>query len=65
MRKEFIYNHQIGDQVYINAQGGKCITVIDVYFSITNGLEYFTIDSEGTREYYKEIELTREKIIEL
>lgn len=54
MRKqEFIYEFQIGDYAYINTQGGKCVRIIDVSFSIVKGIDYLTIDNNGTREYYK------------
>lgn len=64
-KQEFIYEFQIGDYAYINTQGGKCVRIIDVSFSIVKGLDYLTIDNNGTREYYKDNELTTEKIIEL
>ena len=65
MRKEFTYEHEIGDFVYLNVQGGKHVTIIDVSYSLLKGLEYLTLDSYGTREYYRDNELSREKIIEL
>ena len=65
MRKEFTYAFEVGDFVYLNVQGGKPVTIIDVSYSLLKGLEYLTLDSYGTREYYRDNELSREKIIEL
>ena len=66
MRKqEFKHGFEIGDNAFINIQGGKRIRIIDVSFSIVNGIDYLTIDNNGTKEYYKESELTTTKIIEL